>query len=62
MGGMPLAAGGRGRGEEDVERRSPSYLQEDDPEAVFGTDVLTAPPVIGEYLESPVSDEQPGTG
>lgn len=48
MSGMPMGAGGRGRGEDDLERRSPSYLREDDPESVFGTDEMTAPPVIGE--------------
>jgi hypothetical protein len=42
-GGM---GGGRGQGGEDEEHQRASYLQEADPEAVFGTDQLTAPPVI----------------
>ncbi|MGX7825604.1 hypothetical protein ACTG9Q_10980 [Actinokineospora sp. 24-640] len=36
------------RGEEDEEHRRPSYLVEDDPDSLFGTDQVTAPPVIGE--------------
>jgi hypothetical protein len=52
-GGVPVAGGGRGRGEEDLERFAPDYLQEQDPEGVFGADELTAPPVIGEDLETP---------
>jgi hypothetical protein len=46
MGGM-----GRGRGsegEEDLEHQRPDYLVEADPDEFFGTDVRTAPPVIGE--------------
>jgi hypothetical protein len=58
-GGSPGAAGGRGagsepmgagqgwRGEEDREHRRPSWLEEPDPEAVFGIDEPTVPPVIG---------------
>ncbi|GAB3449727.1 hypothetical protein [Actinophytocola sediminis] len=53
IGGMPLAGGGRGQGAEDAERRTPTYLQEDDPEAVFGTDEATAPQVIGEDSDLP---------
>jgi len=45
---MPLGGSGRGDGEDDSEHQSPSYLREDDPESVFGTDETTAPPVIGE--------------
>jgi hypothetical protein len=44
-GGM---GGGRGQGEEDGEHQRPSYLVEGDPESLFGTDEMTAPPVIGE--------------
>ena len=45
-GGM---GGGRGKGdkEEDKEHDRPSYLVEGDPESTFGSDALTAPPVIG---------------
>ncbi|MFL6141554.1 MAG: hypothetical protein ACJ72N_06760 [Labedaea sp.] len=56
MGGMPVGAGGRGRDEEDLERRAPVYLREHDPEGLFGTDELTAPPVIGEDLD-PAGDD-----
>jgi hypothetical protein len=45
MGGMGGAKGGKGG--EDEERTS-KYLVGDDPNALFGTDELTAPPVIGE--------------
>jgi hypothetical protein len=46
FGGM--GAGGKGgKGGEDEERTS-KYLVGDDPNALFGTDELTAPPVIGE--------------
>ncbi|RZQ65439.1 PPE domain-containing protein [Amycolatopsis suaedae] len=46
MGGMGAGAG-RGQGAEDEERQS-RFLVGDDPNEVFGTDELTAPPVIGE--------------
>ncbi|CAM4183610.1 hypothetical protein KIPE111705_43995 [Kibdelosporangium persicum] len=50
-GGMPGGgmggAGGRGQGGEDEEHQRPSYLVEPDPDATFGTDQMTAPPVIG---------------
>jgi hypothetical protein len=47
--GMPMgAAGGGQRGEDDREHRVAQYLQEADPDALFGTDEMTAPPVIGE--------------
>jgi hypothetical protein len=52
MGGMPLG-GGRSRDEDDLERYAPEFLQEDDPEALFGTDEMTAPPVIGEDFDRP---------
>ncbi|MGQ0777197.1 MAG: hypothetical protein ACT4NY_22740 [Pseudonocardiales bacterium] len=47
-GGMlpPMAGAGRGRGEEDIERRRPSYLIET--EDVWGDGRRVAPPVIGE--------------
>jgi hypothetical protein len=49
-GGAPGAmGGGRGaRGEEDEEHKTAEYLQEADPDAIFGTDQMTVPPVIGE--------------
>ena len=45
--GVPLGAPGRGRDEEDRERRRPTYLEGDDPEDLFGSEALTAPPTIG---------------
>ena len=45
MGG---AGGGGARGGEDEEHTRASFLVEDDPDALFGTDQVTAPPVIGE--------------
>lgn len=47
MGGMG-GHGGRGQGEEDGEHDRPSFLVEPDPHDTFGTDQVTAPPVIGE--------------
>jgi len=46
MGGVPLGAAGRGR-DEDSERKRPAYLEGEDPEELFDTDQLTAPPAIG---------------
>ncbi|PWW50854.1 hypothetical protein [Actinokineospora spheciospongiae] len=46
LGGMG-AGGARGQGGEDDEHQRPSYLVEADPDEVFGTDEITAPPVIG---------------
>ncbi|MGX7823988.1 hypothetical protein ACTG9Q_02730 [Actinokineospora sp. 24-640] len=46
MGGMG-ATGARGQGGEDEEHQRPSYLVEADPDEVFGTSEMTAPPVIG---------------
>ncbi|WP_018686769.1 WXG100 family type VII secretion target [Actinokineospora enzanensis] len=46
MGGMGHG-GGHGQGGEDEEHQRPSYLLEADPDDVFGTDEMTAPPVIG---------------
>jgi hypothetical protein len=43
--GMPMGSGHRRDGEE--ERTHSSFLEEPDPESVFGTDQYTAPPVIG---------------
>jgi hypothetical protein len=47
-GGIPVAptAAGKGRGGEDDEHRRASFLQEADPESVFGTDERSTPPVI----------------
>jgi hypothetical protein len=47
MGGMG-GHGGRGQGEDDEEHDRPSFLVEPDPHDTFGTDEVTAPPVIGE--------------
>jgi hypothetical protein len=46
MGAGGMGAG-RGQGGEDDEHQRPSYLVEPDPDATFGTDQMTAPPVIG---------------
>jgi hypothetical protein len=45
MGGMHGGKGGKGGGDEE---RTSKYLMGDDPNDLFGTDELTAPPVIGE--------------
>lgn len=47
MGGVPVG-GGRGRGDEDSERKTPTYLEGGDPEDNFGSELMTAPPVIGD--------------
>ncbi|MFD9890934.1 hypothetical protein ACFWY9_16430 [Amycolatopsis sp. NPDC059027] len=47
-GGMGGARGQHGEGDEDTEHQRPTYLVEGDPDEVFGTDMRTAPPVIGE--------------
>jgi hypothetical protein len=39
--------GGRGQGGEDEEHQTASYLLENDPDSIFGSDEITAPPVIG---------------
>ena len=45
----PMGPGGRrGEGDEDDEHQRPDYLIEADPDAIFGTDQRTSPPVIGE--------------
>ncbi len=50
MGGGGMGGGGgRGQnGEDDAEHDRPSFLVEPDPHDTFGTDQVTAPPVIGE--------------
>jgi hypothetical protein len=48
MGGMGHGAGRKGEGDEDGEHERPSFLVEPDPHETFGTDEVTAPPVIGE--------------
>ncbi|MEV6829153.1 hypothetical protein [Amycolatopsis sp. NPDC051102] len=56
MGGLGAGTAGRGgmgrgqkgEGDEDTEHSRPTYLVEGDPDEVFGTDLRTAPPVIGE--------------
>jgi Protein of unknown function (DUF3558) len=44
--GIPVGAA-PGRRDEDEEHKRASFLEEPDPEAVFGTDERTTPPVIG---------------
>jgi hypothetical protein len=46
-GGSGMGGGQKGEGGEDSEHQRPSYLVEPDPDAMFGTDQMTAPPVIG---------------
>ena len=48
MGGGGMGRGQGAQGEEDAEHQRPTYLVEGDPDEVFGTDMRTAPPVIGE--------------
>ncbi|GAB1516284.1 hypothetical protein [Actinophytocola sp. KF-1] len=48
MGGGMGGGGRRGEGEDDAEHERPSFLVEPDPHDTFGTDEVTAPPVIGE--------------
>ncbi|MGQ0837978.1 hypothetical protein [Actinokineospora sp.] len=47
-GGGMGGGGGRGQGGEDSEHQRPAFLVEADPEGIFGTDEITAPPVIGQ--------------
>lgn len=47
FGGAPIGGVGRGKSEEDQERKTPPYLEGGDPDELFDTDLLTAPPVIG---------------
>lgn len=45
------APGGRGQKEEDKEKKSPNYLQEEDADVLFGGyegETKPVPPVIGE--------------
>ncbi|WP_328606705.1 hypothetical protein OG943_43565 [Amycolatopsis sp. NBC_00345] len=47
--GMPLASGtGKGDKDEDKEHKTPDYLLEADPSALFGYDGKATPPVIGQ--------------
>ncbi len=46
--GGAMGRGQKGEGDEDTEHSRPTYLVEGDPDEVFGTDLRTAPPVIGE--------------
>ncbi|WP_328645680.1 hypothetical protein OHS58_38605 [Amycolatopsis sp. NBC_00348] len=48
MGAGGMGRGQKGEGDEDTEHSRPTYLVEGDPDEVFGTDMRTAPPVIGE--------------
>lgn len=48
MGGAPMGGAGRGQGGDDEEHQRKSWLQEIDPEGLFGSDELTPPPVIGD--------------
>ncbi|GAA3678604.1 hypothetical protein GCM10022267_76720 [Lentzea roselyniae] len=50
MGAMG-AGGAKGKGEEDLERTTPSYLLEPDPDETFGSDEMVAPPVIGDWSD-----------
>lgn len=61
-GGMAgMAGGGAGKGkEEDQEHKRADYLQENDPESLFGTDEKTAPPVIGDPTFDPSKDPRAG--
>ncbi|MCT2582373.1 hypothetical protein [Actinophytocola gossypii] len=47
-GGFPMGASGRGRDGEDTEHKRPEWLEGGDPDELFDTDVLTAPPTIGD--------------
>lgn len=47
VGGVPVGAG-RGRGDEDSDRKTPEYLEGGDPYELFDSDLLVAPPIIGE--------------
>jgi hypothetical protein len=44
LGGLPV---GTARQEEDIEHRAPAYLEERDPEELFGSDEVVAPETIG---------------
>lgn len=48
QGMAPMAEAGRGRqGDEDTLHQTPDYLLEADPDAIFGSDRMTVPPVLG---------------
>jgi hypothetical protein len=49
--GAGAGMGGMGQGREDEEHERPSYLVEPDPDDVFSTDEMTAPPVIGDWVD-----------
>jgi hypothetical protein len=46
MGGMPVGAGASGARDVDEEHQRPSFLLEEDPDALFGTDEAASPSVI----------------
>lgn len=48
-GGAGMPAGGRGQGEEDTEHER-TFMFGPDPDETFGSDVATAPPVIGDEV------------
>lgn len=48
--GMAPPGGRGGKGGEDNEHQTASYLQEPDTDEIFGTDERTAPPVIGDWF------------
>ncbi|WP_236796340.1 hypothetical protein [Amycolatopsis sp. GM8] len=50
-GGMGGMGAGGAQGQEDEEHSRASYLVEADPDAAFGANVATAPPVIGAWTE-----------
>lgn len=52
----PMGAGGRGKKEEDEERKSAEYLQEADPESIFGSRPAEGPD--GEKITPPVIGEK----
>jgi hypothetical protein len=52
----PMGAGGRGKKEEDEEKKSAEYLQEADPESIFGSRPTEGP--NGEKITPPVIGEK----
>jgi hypothetical protein len=48
MGGGGMGGGRGGQSDDDAEHERPTFLVEPDPHDTFGTDEVTAPPVIGE--------------
>ncbi|TCP56598.1 hypothetical protein EV191_101541 [Tamaricihabitans halophyticus] len=53
MAGGPMAGGQRGKGSQDEDHERKTWLVEPDKEGTFGTDEMTAPPVIGENPNPP---------